>query len=29
MLIGTVVYYCYGRHHSVARREALQAEGKA
>lgn len=29
MLIGTVVYVCYGRHHSVARREALQAEGRA
>jgi APA family basic amino acid/polyamine antiporter len=29
MLIGTVVYFCYGRHHSVARKEALQAESQA
>jgi APA family basic amino acid/polyamine antiporter len=26
MLIGSLVYYCYGRHHSVARREALVQE---
>jgi basic amino acid/polyamine antiporter, APA family len=29
MLIGTVVYFTYGRHHSVARKEALLAEGRA
>lgn len=29
MLIGTVVYFFYGRHHSVARKEALKAESQA
>jgi len=29
MLIGTMVYIFYGRHHSVVRKEALQAESQA